>query len=137
MGFLDQVKAAATDLKTSVDQQLSSSNEGRDAERHLRDLGVLAYLKATDRPVDDADWERVLGALRSFESAGSMPALTLHTAAPPPPGTTAPPPPPPPPGAAAPPPPPPPPPGAATTPPPPPPPSAASPPPPPPPPPTD
>ncbi|MEZ5191627.1 MAG: hypothetical protein R2734_03300 [Nocardioides sp.] len=45
MGFLDQVKAAANDLKTSVDQQLTSSNAERDAERHLRDLGVLAYLK--------------------------------------------------------------------------------------------
>ena len=115
MGFLDNVKAAANDLKSSVDQQLSTSNANRDAERHYRDLGLLAYLKETGRPVEAADWDRVLGALRGFESQGTLGAFAMQTALPPPPGAGVPPapeasaaPPPPPPGAAAPPPPPPP-----------------------------
>ncbi len=97
MGFLDNVKAAANDLKTSVDQQLSTSNAGRDAEKHFRDLGMLAYLKGTDRPIADADWERIFGAIKSIEAAGGIPTFALHTSAPPPPRAPYPPPPPPPP----------------------------------------
>lgn len=159
MGFLDKAKAAANDLKASVDQQLSSSTASRDAEKHYRDLGMLAYLKETGRPVVDADWDRVLESLRAMESQGVITSFALQTSAPPPPpgaaaagqpappppagysappppAGSAPPPPPPPPGAATPPPPPPP--AAPTTPPPPPPPppAGATPPPPPPPPPT-
>lgn len=156
MGFLDKAKAAANDLKASVDQQLSSSNASRDAEKHYRDLGMLAYLKETGRPIVDADWQRVFEALRAMESQGVITSFALQTTPPPPPGAVAagqaaPPPPPgaaapppPPPGAAAPPPPPPPagmappPPAAPVTPPPPPPPAPAdvTPPPPPPPPPS-
>ncbi len=86
MGFLDNVKAAANDLKTSVDQQLSTSNAGRDAEKHFRDLGMLAYLKGTDRAIVDADWERIFGAIKQIEAAGGIPTFALHTSAPPPPG---------------------------------------------------
>jgi hypothetical protein len=140
MGFLDKAKAAANDLKASVDQQLSSSNAGRDAEKHYRDLGMLAYLKETGRPIVDADWQRVLEALRAMESQGVITSFALQTTPPPPPGAVAagqaaP---PPPPGAAAPPPPPPgpaappPPPPAGMAPPPPPPPAPVAPPPPPP-----
>jgi len=156
MGFLDKAKAAANDLKASVDQQLSTSTAGRDAEKHYRDLGMLAYLKETGRPIVDADWQRVFEALRSMESQGVITSFALQTAppppppgavatgqAPPPPGAAVPPPPPgaatpppPPPAGMAPPPPPPPPPAAPVTPPPPPPaPTAVTPPPPPPPPP--
>ncbi|HQR28490.1 MAG TPA: hypothetical protein PLP61_15715 [Nocardioides sp.] len=132
MGFLDKAKAAASDLVSSVDQQLSSAGTGRDVERLFRDLGMLAYLKATDRVVLDADWDRILESLRGLEAAGAISGFTLQTApAPPAPGTAAPPPPapgatsgpvapPPPPPAAAPPPPPPPPPASAPPPPPPP-----------------
>ncbi|MFN8190237.1 MAG: hypothetical protein U0R78_07310 [Nocardioidaceae bacterium] len=109
MGFLDKAKAAANDLKASVDQQLSSSNASRDAEKHYRDLGMLAYLKETGRPIVDADWQRVFEALRAMESQGVITSFALQTTPPPPPGAVAagqaaP---PPPPGAAAPPPPPP------------------------------
>ena len=89
MGFLDNVKAAATDLKSSVDQQLSSSNTHRDAERHFRDLGMLAYLKETGREIVPADWDRVLGALQAFEAQGGIPTSALQTAPPPPPGAAA------------------------------------------------
>jgi hypothetical protein len=140
MGFLDKAKAAANDLKASVDQQLSTSTAGRDAEKHYRDLGMLAYLKETGRPIVDADWQRVLEALRAMESQGVITSFALQTTPPPPPGAVAagqaaP---PPPPGAAAPPPPPPgpaappPPPPAGMAPPPPPPPAPVAPPPPPP-----
>lgn len=96
MGFLDNVKAAANDLKSTVDQQLATSTTNRDVERHYRDLGMLAYLKETGRPVVPADWDRVLGALRAYEAQGTMgDGFTLHTAPPPPaaPGAPAPPPP--------------------------------------------
>ncbi|MFN8195616.1 MAG: hypothetical protein U0R80_15195 [Nocardioidaceae bacterium] len=148
MGFLDKAKAAANDLKNSVDQQLSTSSAQKDAERHFRDLGMLAYLKETGREVVAADWDRVFGTLQQMEQSGGITSFQLQTAPPPPApgmaGSVPPPPgaaaaPPPPPGAAAPPPPPPAPPapGAAAPPPPPPPPPAggAVPPPPPPPPP--
>jgi hypothetical protein len=80
MGFLDNVKAAAKDLTDSVDEQLTSTNAGRDAERHYRDLGMLAYLKETGRPVDAADWARVLGALKEYEAHGALGTFVLHTA---------------------------------------------------------
>ena len=95
MGFLDNVKAAATDLKDSVDQQLSSSTTHRDGERHYRDLGMLTYLKETGREVVPADWDRVLTALKAFEAQGELGAFSLHTAATPPPPAGGPAPPPP------------------------------------------
>lgn len=85
MGFLDNVKAAAKDLTDSVDQQLTSTNAGRDAERHYRDLGMMAYLKETGRTVEAADWERVLGALKAYEAQGAMGTFVLHTTPHPPP----------------------------------------------------
>ena len=94
MGFLDNVKAAAKDLTDSVDSQLSSSNAGRDAERHYRDLGMLTFLKETGRTVDPADWERLLGALKAYEAQGALTSFVLHTAPVPPPPATPPPPPP-------------------------------------------
>ncbi len=106
MGFLDNVKAAATDLKDSVDQQLSSSTTHRDGERHYRDLGMLTYLKETGREVVPADWDRVLTALKAFEAQGELGPFSLHTAPTPPPSAGGPAPPPPPADGQAPPPPP-------------------------------
>lgn len=102
MGFMDEVKAAADGLTKSVEGSLSSSNAGRDVERHYRDLGMLTYLAETGRVIDDADRARVMAGLKAAEETGAMPSFALVTSA-------APPPPPPPPAAAAPPKPPPPP----------------------------
>ena len=85
MGFMDQVKAAATDLKDSVEDSLSTTNAARDVERHYRDLGMLTYLQETGRTIVPADRERVLGALRAAEAAGAMTGFALQTGAPPPP----------------------------------------------------
>ena len=85
MGFMDQVKAAANDLKESVEGSLASGNSARDVERHYRDLGMLTYLQDTGRSIDAADRERILAALRAAEAAGAMTAFTLQTGAPPPP----------------------------------------------------
>ena len=82
MGFMDQVKAAATDLRDSVEGSLSSTNAARDVERHYRDLGMLTYLQETGRTIVPADRERVLGALREAEAAGAMPTFALQTGAP-------------------------------------------------------
>jgi len=82
MGFMDQVKAAATDLRDSVEDSLSSTNAARDVERHYRDLGMLTYLQETGRTIVPADRDRVLGALREAEAAGAMPTFALQTGAP-------------------------------------------------------
>ena len=108
MGFLDKAKAAATDLKASVDSSMSASNAGRDVERHYRDLGMISYLQQTGRSVDEADRQRVFTTLQQLEARGVPMSFHLSTAppqAPPPPGANAAGGPPPPPGAAAPPPP--------------------------------
>ena len=81
---MDQVKAAATDLKDSVEGSLSSTNAGRDVEKHYRDLGMLTYLQETGRTIDPADRKRILAALRSAEAAGAMTAFALQTGTPPP-----------------------------------------------------
>jgi hypothetical protein len=85
MGFMDQVKAAATDLKESVESSLSSTNASRDVERHYRDLGMLTYLQETGRAIDPADRERILATIRQAEGAGDIKAFTLQTGTPPPP----------------------------------------------------
>src|SRR3954452_10333014 len=90
MGFMDKAKEAAEDLRQSF-----ASNEVRDSEQHYRDLGMLAYLTATGRPIDEADRQRLLNRLWAIEQAGKLPAFRLATAAPPPPPSPPPPPPPP------------------------------------------
>lgn len=87
MSFMDQVKAAATDLRDSVEGSLSSTNAARDVEKRYRDLGMLTYLQETGRTIDPADRERLLAALRSAEAAGAMAAFALTTHAPTPPPT--------------------------------------------------
>lgn len=96
MGFLDKAKAAATDLAAKADTALAGAglggpggpgmSPGGDADAHLRDLGVLAYLDATGRPADAGERERVLAALRRLEEQGAVRSLTLRTTAAPGPG---------------------------------------------------
>ena len=125
MGFLDKAKAAANDLAAKADTALANSGlggpgggPGGSPDRYFRDLGMLAYLEATGRPITEADRERIMQTLQDMEARGAMPPFALQTSAtppggtvPPPPGGTVPPPPrggatpPPPPGAASPPPP--------------------------------
>ncbi|GIL36481.1 hypothetical protein [Phycicoccus sp. DTK01] len=113
MSFFERAKAAASDLAAKADVAMSNAGvnvPGMGGDRALRDLGVLAWLEATGRPVDAADRERVMATLRELETAGRLGPLTVtpaqpYGAPPPPPGAGGPPPPPP--GAGAPPPPPP------------------------------
>ncbi|HMM94209.1 hypothetical protein [Phycicoccus sp.] len=128
MSFFERAKAAASDLAAKADVAMSNAGisvPGVGADRALRDLGVVAWLDATGRPVSDADRERVMATLRELESSGRLGSLSLTPvqpygtpppppgaaaagagvpAAPPPPptGGSAPPPPPPPPGGVAP-----------------------------------
>ena len=125
MSFFERAKAAAGDFAAKADTALANAGlsgapaASREAERLLRDLGVIAYLEGTSRPVAPEERERVLGSLRRLEESGQIGPLTVSPpapAAPPPPGAAAQgyaAPPPPPPGAA----PPPPPPGGSTPPP--------------------
>ena len=76
MGFMDKAKEAADDLKASF-----ASTEVRDSEQAYRDLGMLAYLTATGRPIDEADRQRVVNTLWAIEQQGKMPAFRLLTSA--------------------------------------------------------
>ena len=135
MSFFERAKAAAGDLAAKADAEIkkagistpgsgltgsTGASGGADADRALRDLGVLAYLEATGRPASAADRAHVIATLHDLESNGRLGRLDVTPAygapggpppppgavaasaamstAPPPPGGT--PPPPPPPGAA-------------------------------------
>jgi hypothetical protein len=102
MGFLDKAKAAANDLAAKADTALAGSGmggpggaTGGQPDKLFRDLGVLAYLEATERQAPDGERERIMGTLREAEQRGAIPSFALQTAAPPPSSV------PPPPGAAA------------------------------------
>lgn len=110
MGFLDKAKAAATDLAAKADtalNQAQASFSGGDAERLLRDYGLLTWREQQGQTVDTTELARVREALQSMEQGGRLRDLQLHTTpappppppggyqAPPPPGGTSTPPPPP------------------------------------------
>lgn len=91
MGFLDNAKAAASNLAAKADTALAGATGGggaprpADADKYFRDLGVLAYQELTGRPVDSAERERVLAALRDFDAQNAL-RFTLQTTPPPAPG---------------------------------------------------
>jgi hypothetical protein len=80
MGLLDRTKQAADEVR----QSLGGAGASRDSEQHYRDLGMLAYLTATGRPIDEADRQRLISGLWSMEQSGRLPAFRLVTSAPPP-----------------------------------------------------
>ena len=94
MSFFERAKAAASDLAAKADVAMTNAGvsiPGIGPDRALRDLGVLAWMDATGRPVDPADRERVMATLRDLETAGRLGPLTLTPAQPygtppPPPG---------------------------------------------------
>ncbi|MBA2697034.1 MAG: hypothetical protein H0U62_14635, partial [Actinobacteria bacterium] len=97
MGFLDKARATATDLAGKADHAINQATSGggdRDQQRHLHDLGVLAYLEAQGRPVDEEARSRALSGLRELESQGRLGSLALSSSPPPAPGAGSPPPPP-------------------------------------------
>ena len=85
MSFFERAKAAANDLASKADVAMSNAGlnvPGMGGDRALRDLGVLAWLEATGRPVDPADRERVEAQLRELESAGRLGPLTVTSTCP-------------------------------------------------------
>jgi hypothetical protein len=90
MGFLDNAKAAASNLAAKADSALNSATTGgpkpADIDKYFRDLGVLTYLELTGRPADAAERERVLGTLRDFDGQGALRSFALQTTPPPAPG---------------------------------------------------
>ena len=110
MGFLDKAKAAAMDLQAKADTALANSGmmggspggpmgggpRGHaEADRLLRDLGVLTYLNAGGRPGSADDYQRILGSLQQLEARGQLGSLTVGAPLPapgmppPPPGAVA------------------------------------------------
>ena len=51
----------------------------RDSEQAYRDLGMLAYLTTTGRPIDEADRQRLVNRLWALEQQGTLPAFRLVT----------------------------------------------------------
>ena len=70
MGFMDRAKDAAEDLRTSL-----VGGEARESEQVYRDLGMLAYLTSTGRPIDEADRQRLVDASLGHRAAGQAPGL--------------------------------------------------------------
>lgn len=98
MSFFEKAKAAASDLAAKADVAMTNAGvnvPGMGGDKALRDLGVVAWMDATGRPVADADRERVMATLRDLESSGRLGPLTLTPPAPaygtppPPPGAAA------------------------------------------------
>lgn len=98
MSFFEKAKAAASDLAAKADVAMTNAGvnvPGMGGDKALRDLGVIAWLDATGRPVADADRERVMATLRDLETQGRLGALTVsppapaYGAPPPPPGAAA------------------------------------------------
>jgi hypothetical protein len=88
MGFMDKAKEAAEDLKASF-----ATTEVRDSEQAYRDLGMIAYLTTTGRPIDEADRQRLVNSLWALEQQAKLPPFRLVTSPPPPPMSPPPPPP--------------------------------------------
>ena len=80
MGFMDKAKEAAEDLKASF-----ATSEVRDSEQAYRDLGMIAYLTTTGRPIDEADRQRLVNTLWALEQQAKLPPFRLVTSPPPPP----------------------------------------------------
>lgn len=98
MSFFEKAKAAASDLAAKADVAMTNAGvnvPGMGGDKALRDLGVIAWMDATGRPVADADRQRVMATLRDLESSGRLGPLTLTPPAPaygtppPPPGAAA------------------------------------------------
>ena len=80
MGFMDKAKEAAEDLRASF-----ATTEVRDSEQAYRDLGMIAYLTTTGRPIDEADRQRLVNTLWALEQQAKLPPFRLVTSPPPPP----------------------------------------------------
>ena len=80
MGFMDRVREMGDDLKASF-----ATNDVRDSEQAYRDLGMLAYLTTTGRPIDEADRQRLVNTIWALEQQRKLPAFRLVTSPPPPP----------------------------------------------------
>lgn len=80
MGFMDRAKGAAEDLRSNL-----AGGDARASEQQYRDLGMIAYLTATGRPIDEADRQRLISQLWETEQSGRLPAFRLVTPHPPPP----------------------------------------------------
>jgi len=106
VGFLDKAKELAAKAEAAVGS-LDTPNAAKQADGLLRELGTLVFDREQGRATEqfEADYRRIVDALRGVEAqaGGRLPAAT--GAVPPPPGAAAQGAPPPPPGAAAPPPP--------------------------------
>lgn len=79
MGLMDKAKEAADDLRSTL-----TGGEAKVSEQQYRDLGMIAYLTATGRPIDEADRQRLINQLWAAEQQGRLPAFRLVTHAPPP-----------------------------------------------------
>jgi hypothetical protein len=75
--MVDKARQTAAELRQGL-----GSADARSSEQHYRDLGMLAYLTATGRPIDEADRQRLISGLWDIEQQGRLPAFRLVTSPP-------------------------------------------------------
>ena len=82
MSFFERARAGYDNLAGRADSafdQATSSRELGDIDQHYRDLGVLAYLAATGRPVDAGTQQRLVEVLQALEQRGAIRDFELRT----------------------------------------------------------
>ncbi|GAB3109509.1 hypothetical protein GCM10027055_07700 [Janibacter alkaliphilus] len=81
MSFVERARAGYEQLAGKADQvwDRSGSQEPGDIDRHLRDLGLLAYLAETGRSHDESARQQLLAALTAMEERGAIREMVLHT----------------------------------------------------------
>lgn len=82
MSFFDKARAGYDNLAGRADQAFDSATASKDLgeiDQHYRDLGVVAYLMATDRPVDPAAQQRLVEVLQAMEQRGAIRDFVLRT----------------------------------------------------------
>lgn len=86
MGLLDRARKFASGLVARLGAGSSDARpaaaggtaDTQEADRLLRDLGVLAYRELTGQQVDAAQRDRLRGALEAMEQQGRLGPLTLR-----------------------------------------------------------
>lgn len=81
MNFFDRAQSGYDRLAGRADElwERTGQQPVGDVDRHYRDLGMLAYLAATGRPVDEGVRAQLVEVLRAMEERGAIRDFPLAT----------------------------------------------------------